>query len=429
MSFVRRRPKNTIEFYSEGPPTKYTNFLSRNLDWLGRSIAFLSARESAAISGNDEKQTPLTKWQSFKIKLWNHQIGSVVGLPGALLRYAASYGNENQYSYEPGSLEIINRETTEIKNTTSFITRLLTLNIGCLPEVCNKRVTSVPMRLNAERVDFIVKQFSKDVPDMVALQEVFARDVEKKLTSELKNSYGCMVRNVGRTFLSVGSGLLFLTKYPILDADFQAFSNLRLSEETLANKGVGAIKVWIGLNYFMTVYITHLHADGRIPLLSVISDFFNGTDAERRNEEMEMICNHMEEWERIPPPNHPELKYAGTIFAGDINVVLNELKSTPRLLSRLQNTLPTNYLKPFTGTTIDLAVMKRNLELKLDEAIVRPDETEKKVLDIAAVVNPTSPDDLQVNSESHVTTEFNTSTDHFGVKLTVEFVPKPNGVK
>ncbi|KAG9352626.1 hypothetical protein JZ751_021040 [Albula glossodonta] len=89
--------------------------------------------------------------------------------------------------------------------------------------------------------------------DFLCLQEVFDKQAEVKLRRELHSYFPFILSDVGRyawkgccsRFKCLNSGLLFASRYPILDADYYCYPNGQ-GEDALAAKGVLCAKVLLG---------------------------------------------------------------------------------------------------------------------------------------------------------------------------------------
>ncbi|XP_020850510.1 sphingomyelin phosphodiesterase 5 [Phascolarctos cinereus] len=106
--------------------------------------------------------------------------------------------------------------------------------------------------------------------DFVCLQETFDVRAESRLAQHLATTLGPVIYDVGTTgfypgpqLKLLGSGLLLVSRYPILSARFLPFPNGR-REDALASKGLLSVQVQLGMldrrRIVGYLHCTHLHA-------------------------------------------------------------------------------------------------------------------------------------------------------------------------
>ncbi|XP_074059208.1 sphingomyelin phosphodiesterase 5-like isoform X2 [Macrotis lagotis] len=109
-----------------------------------------------------------------------------------------------------------------------------------------------------------------DSLDFVCLQETFDLRAASKLAQRLAATLGPVIYDVGTTgfysgpqFKLLGSGLLLVSRYPVLNARFLPFPNGR-REDALASKGLLSVQVQLGMldrqKIVGYLHCTHLHA-------------------------------------------------------------------------------------------------------------------------------------------------------------------------
>ena len=164
---------------------------------------------------------------------------------------------------------------------------------------------------------------------------------------QMQAVYPHMIHHVGhrsiigslgeRLGITTNSGLMMLSKYPIIDADFIRYSNLS-NADILSNKGLLGAKVKVSDDRFVTVYNTHMQAaawkgfNGIKKLLNKIGQFINvefpvQLSGEARNEQFELMLDHIDVWAEIKPSQkkYADLKFLNTHVLGDMNEGFNNI--------------------------------------------------------------------------------------------------------
>ncbi len=361
-----------LETYESGPwyfsqvnSRIYPSYIARGLDWLGRKLSFLRRKEYEVVS-HLTNQTPGI-WGTIKIGLWKSGLGVILGIPGAGLRYLASKWNKMSGRHEKKDKLIISnfRQTDdEIIHDPQKPFNLYTLNAACLPiyrwipgfKQINRKILrdnnsraaelaeailqndSTEHTVNGnyqtlslgqrQEADVILKKLMQEkvkldeAPAVISFQEVFDENAAAILIQKLKNHYPYVVHAVGQGKLTVGSGLMIFSRYPIVDAYFKTYTNTMLGEETLASKGFLGVKIKINTQQFITVYNSHTQSGGGI--FKKLSTWWNGTTSYRRGVEFGEMAAHMKKWEKEPPKAEPNLIYQKTFLTGDLNTKLND---------------------------------------------------------------------------------------------------------
>ena len=112
------------------------------------------------------------------------------------------------------------------------------------------------------RIDAIIKFIKNINADIFCLQEVFDNSIRKKIINACKSTYEIYYSGKS-SFYKMNSGLLTLSKFPIIYRKSVPFYNLS-GEDYLSNKGVDYITVSlnkVGYPTKITVLNTHLNAD------------------------------------------------------------------------------------------------------------------------------------------------------------------------
>ncbi|XP_038628274.1 sphingomyelin phosphodiesterase 3 isoform X2 [Tachyglossus aculeatus] len=132
--------------------------------------------------------------------------------------------------------------------------------------------TSVRKKKHTDEIfDHEISAFFPANLDFLCLQEVFDKRAAEKLKEQLHHYFEYILYDVGVyschgccTFKCLNSGLLFASRYPVLDAAYHCYPNGRGSD-ALASKGALFLKVQVGStpqDQRIVGYIscTHLHA-------------------------------------------------------------------------------------------------------------------------------------------------------------------------
>ena len=130
-----------------------------------------------------------------------------------------------------------------------------------------------------DRMDAIGKRIAEVDPDILAIEEAFEWRHRRKLLNSLqeagyKYESKLYFRNV------YGSGILFISKYPVVESDFQQYRVLGgwKDIEWLGGKGIAYLRLdtpWGGLDFF------HTHAIARMtPIFDELGQYIPGDDKE-----------------------------------------------------------------------------------------------------------------------------------------------------
>lgn len=208
---------------------------------------------------------------------------------------------------------------------------IMTFNIACLPF---GGAINTFLRLNRTRTNLIIERIiqwnqnpgSDAAPDILCFQEAMAPDtrslLKQKLSANKNAPYPYHTDNLGVELLR-GSGLYIFSKFPILESMFIQYNNQKVGEETLAIKGFIGVKLKVSDNQFITVFTTHLEADGAI-LGDKQQNKTGKTNSYERGEEMGIIAKNFKTWGIYPPKNYPSMQHCKTFVSGDFNTPLND---------------------------------------------------------------------------------------------------------
>ena len=134
--------------------------------------------------------------------------------------------------------------------------KIISYNICALPYYIN--IFGNPH----SRVDGIINFIKKLDADILCLQEVFDNSIRKKIIEACKDIWEIYYCG-NSTIYNMNSGLLTLSKFPIIYRKTVAFNNLS-GEDYLSNKGIDYITVSVNRQGFpkkITILNTHLNAD------------------------------------------------------------------------------------------------------------------------------------------------------------------------
>ena len=129
--------------------------------------------------------------------------------------------------------------------------KILSYNIACMPRILN--FFGKP----CDRIERLNRYIYKQRPDIFCLQEVFSSGTLKSINDYFKEKY--YIYSYNDTYISLDSGLLIASKYPILKKKVHIFKH-SYGEDKLSNKGVLVIDVIIN-NKRYSILNTHLNAD------------------------------------------------------------------------------------------------------------------------------------------------------------------------
>lgn len=165
-----------------------------------------------------------------------------------------------------------------------------------------------------ERAAQIISNIKKLSPDFLCLTEVWTQKMIDMFGEGLKEEYPYMSTD-DRGWYSQGSGLLFLSKYPIEHCEFVKFGSLNIfdwerfwsswaGEDGLAEKGFIAATVAMPNQQKVRLLTTHMQADAMLTL------GLTGVDEARTVQLREMQNFVNSQSEQMP-----------TFIAGDLNVI------------------------------------------------------------------------------------------------------------
>lgn len=207
---------------------------------------------------------------------------------------------------------------------------IMTFNIACLPFL--GAINAKFLRLNRTRTNLIIERIIQwnqhsgpdSAPDILCFQEAMAPETRLLLKQKLTTHYPHHTDNLGVELLR-GSGLYIFSKFPILESIFIQYNNQKVGEETLAIKGFIGAKLKISDNQFITVFTTHLEADGEI-LGDKQQNKTGKTNSYERGEEMGVLATTFKTWSINPPKDRPAMQHCKTFISGDFNTPLNDAR-------------------------------------------------------------------------------------------------------
>ncbi len=129
--------------------------------------------------------------------------------------------------------------------------KILSYNIACMPRIIN--FFGKP----CDRIDRLNIYIYKQRPDIFCLQEVFSSGTLKSINDYFKEKY--YIYSYNDTYISLDSGLLIASKYPIFKKKAHIFKH-SYGEDKLSSKGVLVVDIIIN-NKRYSILNTHLNAD------------------------------------------------------------------------------------------------------------------------------------------------------------------------
>lgn len=151
-----------------------------------------------------------------------------------------------------------------------------------------------------ERMTDVFDVIKRANADIVLLQEVHAgSSLENKIIEEFKDDYGVIHHDMGQSVLTLGSGLMVMTKFAHVDFEFHAFDDCSLMG---SRRGFGVLTIKDEKDQVvMRVANTHLEAGG----------FSDGESPQRRirRSQAKQILDFAQ--------SHKDSPF---VFAGDLNI-------------------------------------------------------------------------------------------------------------
>ncbi|XP_015285197.1 PREDICTED: sphingomyelin phosphodiesterase 3 [Gekko japonicus] len=255
-----------------------------------------------------------------------------------------------------------------------------TVNSKLLYKASLMKKTSVRKKKNTdEAFDHEISAFFPANLDFLCLQEVFDKRAAEKLKEQLHHYFEYVLYDVGVyschgccTFKFVNSGLLFASRYPVMDAAYHCYPNGK-GTDSLASKGALFLKVQVGStpqDQRIVGYIscTHLQA--------------LAGDTTVRCEQLDLLQDWLSDFRKSTSSSstaNPEELVAFDVLCGDLN--FDNCSSDDKL--EQQHSLFTRYKDPCRlgpgedkswaiGTLLDP-------EGLYDEEVCTPDNLQKTV--------------------------------------------------
>lgn len=216
---------------------------------------------------------------------------------------------------------------------TSTKLRVLNGNFAALPVVLGIQFNSKIVRPNLNRGEEFIEQI-RDLPeekayDVIVLEEVWDTRLATYLQRELRQlGYIHQIRGIhgDESYLCglvkiVRGGLMFFSKFEIINRDVQVYKNLMWGPDFYGRKGFGsAMCVFDKKNYF-SIHYTHL--EGGNAFFKSLSTWWGGTTSYRRGKAFEVLEEHEANWSFTLPPGYKHLSCCAALTMGDTNTPLN----------------------------------------------------------------------------------------------------------
>lgn len=138
--------------------------------------------------------------------------------------------------------------------------RILTLNIFCRPcPICSYALGD----RKTERIKMFVKYLSRHFFDIVCLQEMFSSLSNGRINFFLKETrklgFLYHLKSEKQSFFKFDSGLLIISRFPIIDFDFSPFLSFS-GYESFVEKGVLYARILHENNHVLHVFTTHFQS-------------------------------------------------------------------------------------------------------------------------------------------------------------------------
>lgn len=138
--------------------------------------------------------------------------------------------------------------------------RALNWNVAAMPALCTRWNGNRPVEERMEEVVEFINTYPERI-HTIALEEVFTDEAIQILVERLKTEFPYSVHHCGKNILGLSGGILFLSRFPIVDAEYRSFSN-RAGTNYFSQKGCLAVVVDFGNETKGLAMVTHLEAGG-----------------------------------------------------------------------------------------------------------------------------------------------------------------------
>lgn len=233
----------------------------------------------------------------------------------------------------PGTTKLETITNPELSVGENFELRVISANmerfLKFVAIIAGKEVVT-PAEDTYENVQAIKKYLSKldgaKLPDVICLQEMFDPGAQQAIIEGLQNFFPYIRYDFGPrwTIFEMGamnSGLMILSRHPILETSFHRFHN-SLGDESLSNKGVAIVRI---NKQGRLVDIANTHTQAGSSLGSLKKFFMSrrrgaGTTSYRRSEQLRIITTLLK---RAALRSSEGQLPVAQVLAGDLNDAYN----------------------------------------------------------------------------------------------------------
>jgi endonuclease/exonuclease/phosphatase family metal-dependent hydrolase len=122
---------------------------------------------------------------------------------------------------------------------------IATFNAGILYGQLFKKTVFEPVPFSKERIDKLAGFLTKLDVDVIGLQEVYNPEDKEKIIQSVKDTYPYAIYFKRSQLLKVGfnNGMMFLSRFPILKADFEMYQKNPVTEKIVVDKGILSIAI------------------------------------------------------------------------------------------------------------------------------------------------------------------------------------------
>jgi endonuclease/exonuclease/phosphatase family metal-dependent hydrolase len=159
----------------------------------------------------------------------------ILALMISIKRYKPYYFVEGNWIASLSSEQLIKADTLSIA----------TFNAGILYGQLFKQTVFEPVPFSKERIDKLAGFLSKLDVDVIGLQEIYNPEDKENLIQNVKQAYPYAIYFKRSQLLKVGfnNGMMFLSRVPILGADFEMYDKNPVTEKIVVDKGILSIAI------------------------------------------------------------------------------------------------------------------------------------------------------------------------------------------
>jgi len=139
---------------------------------------------------------------------------------------------------------------------------ILTFNVGLLA-INILGINLDPVPYIQERLQYVAIELNRLNPDIIALQEIYAKEDKEYLISKLKDNYPYHAYHDHNPLIGFKNSFMFFSKKPIISTNYYRFhNNYSIDEKYFDNKGILVSSIKTKEFGNLTFYNTHTTAGG-----------------------------------------------------------------------------------------------------------------------------------------------------------------------